>query len=80
MYSGAPTWLCRLQPSTPLPRLLRYSRALSCSDERDKIYGILGLCDKSHLLSNAVAELLPDYCRSVGELFVDIACLFIEHG
>jgi hypothetical protein len=74
------TWVTELASRNSLPDLLRYTRALSCSDELGRIYGLLGLCDKSHPLSNAVAELVPNYCQSEEELFSDIASLFVEHA
>lgn len=75
------TWLKHIHTFTrPVPTLLRHTRDLSCSDQRDRIYGLLGLCSKSHSLSRAVSELTPDYSRKVIDVFTDVACLFIDHA
>jgi hypothetical protein len=80
-YSGEGTWLRYINNyKRRVPELLRYTKHLSCSDPRDRIYGLLGLCDESDPLSEAVAELLPDYSRTVEEVFTDVACLFIDHA
>jgi hypothetical protein len=79
LYGNIHSWIAYYY-KPPVPDLLHYTRNLSCSDPRDRIYGLLGLCDKSDPLSKAVAELLPDYSRSVEELFTDVACLFLHHA
>lgn len=76
---GNVEWFWNLR-NNRLPRLLRSTRGLSCADDRDRIHGILGLCDESDPLCKAVAGVLPNYGQSVEELFTDIACLFVEHA
>jgi hypothetical protein len=59
--------------SQPLFALLETSRYFSCSDPRDKIYGVLGLAS-----DNAVLQICPDYTKSPREVLTDTARRIIQ--
>ncbi|KAH7067128.1 heterokaryon incompatibility protein-domain-containing protein [Paraphoma chrysanthemicola] len=46
--------------------LLRGGTKLSCSDDRDRIYGILGVTDER-------GQIVPDYTKTVSEVYWDFA-------
>jgi hypothetical protein len=54
--------------SQPLFNLLQASRYFSCSDPRDKIYGVLGLASDIDLL-----HICPDYTKPPEEVLTDTA-------
>lgn len=64
---------------TRLLDILDLCRSRSCSDEHDKIYSILGLCERSESLTNAVTDMTPNYDQPVADLYLDVASLCIEH-
>lgn len=58
--------------------VLRNTRGLSCSDDRDRIYGLIGIRYKPSPLSDAVAGLQPDYVKSVQRLYSEFACICVK--
>lgn len=57
------------------------TRGSRCTDERDRIYAILGLhFNESDLLSQRIKNLQPDYTKEAVDLFLEVACLCIECG
>lgn len=61
--------------------ILYDTRSSLCTDNRDRIYGILGLTyDNSVPISSVISRIQPDYSRSVESLFIDVAVLCVENG
>jgi hypothetical protein len=58
------TWRQRIQDShdAPLKELLPFARQFNCTDSRDRVYALLGLCDTPEVIH-------PDYNLSVSEIF-----------
>ncbi|KAI8945012.1 heterokaryon incompatibility protein-domain-containing protein [Xylaria longipes] len=55
--------------------LVRRARWRGCSDARDKVYGLLGVC------SPALArKITPKYSQSVGSLYRDTFLVYLEHS
>lgn len=66
--------LCRSQSySKPLEfnffHLLKLTRQFSCHDDRDRIYGLLGLPTTDRVSG----EIVPDYTKSRAEIYLDVA-------
>jgi hypothetical protein len=59
--------------SQPLFSLLQKSRHFSCSDSRDKIYGVLGLASDNDLL-----QICPDYTKPANKVLADTARRIIQ--
>lgn len=55
--------------------ILKNTRHLSCTDPRDKIYGLLELCD---FTSTPLLRLTPDYFKSVRDVYTDVATRVIK--
>lgn len=49
--------------------LLKYTRQFGCQDDRDRVYGLLGLPTADDVSNN----IIPDYNKSVGEVYCDVA-------
>lgn len=66
---------------TTFMEAIRLARPLECSDSRDRIYDLLGLClgqvegSKQQRLLEAI---LPDYTKSVDQVYWDFAVLVFE--
>jgi hypothetical protein len=58
-----------------LLRLLFDTRSFHASDRRDKIYGLLGICDSEELMT-----VNPDYSKSVKEVYRALAVHYIKQG
>lgn len=54
------------------PRLLDGMRAYQCTDNRDRVYGVLGL------LSPEARDFSVDYAKSVTEVYIDVVAFHIE--
>lgn len=62
-------------------QLMSWLRPMRCSDERDRVYAIQGLLYPSTCLSSREISLLePDYQKSADQLFLEIACIFLNYG
>jgi hypothetical protein len=59
--------------SFDLSRVMSFSRQVSATDPRDKVYGLLALMDPE-----MVRRIHPDYTASVEEVYVDFAKLTID--
>lgn len=55
--------------------ILKNTRHLSCTDPRDKIYGLLELCD---FTSTPLLRPTPDYFKSVRDVYTDVATRAIK--
>ncbi|KAF2995799.1 hypothetical protein E8E13_000239 [Curvularia kusanoi] len=77
------SWLQTVIMDPPILNVLRDTRDQSCSDKRDHVYGLLGLCklSKDDELSFAIDEIVPDYSENstAEDLFIEVACLAIEY-
>lgn len=60
--------------------MLEVTQNLLYTDERDRIYAILGLpYDSFYPLSTALRNVQPDYSKSTTQVFIDIASLCVEN-
>jgi len=60
-----------------LMETLQFSRALRCSDPRDRIFGLLSLVKSSPFGDSSPTNLVPDYTKSAADVYCDVtkACL-----
>ncbi|KAH7083785.1 heterokaryon incompatibility protein-domain-containing protein [Paraphoma chrysanthemicola] len=60
---------------------LRFTGALHCSDPLDRIYAILALSrnDPAHFREK-IERIVPDYSKPPSQLFLEVACIFVESG
>ena len=72
-------WITLPKSNIKFLDVLGCMRSASCSDERDRIFSVLGLrYDMQDPLSAAVPRIEPDYTTPVGLLFFKVACLCIR--
>jgi hypothetical protein len=60
-------WISQPQNLT-LMKLMRFSELSSCSDPKDRIYGMIGLASDCRN-----GEVVPDYTKSLTEVYYDVA-------
>jgi len=62
--------------------LLTFARHLSCSDDRDRIYGLIGLWEHHDAVRNAssIGTVIPDYTKSAEHIYWDFAVGMVESG
>ncbi|OQO07426.1 hypothetical protein B0A48_07123 [Cryoendolithus antarcticus] len=58
--------------SVKLATLILLASETVCSDDRDKVYGLLGLMDPS-----IAQRIIPDYCKSAASVYTDTAEAYI---
>ena len=54
--------------------LLKLTRQFGCKDDRDRVFGLLGL----HTTDSINSSIIPDYTKSTGEVYFDLARKIIE--
>lgn len=56
-------------------------RTRQCADDRDRVYGILGLPYLNHFPWNdCLAGMVPEYSVSISSLYLDVACRAVKKG
>ncbi|KAF2247431.1 HET-domain-containing protein [Trematosphaeria pertusa] len=63
-------------PDIDLLQVLAWARGLKCSDDRDRVYALLGL----PTLGLGRSPIEPDYTQSVSDLYYEIACRAMASG
>jgi hypothetical protein len=72
-------WMLKSRPNREFLRLLAQTRALQCSDERDRIYAMLSLgYSETDQLSQMITTIEPDYTKPAGDLFSEVARLCVQ--
>lgn len=66
---------CRLHSYTSLKAILDYTKSAQCSDQRDRVYGVLHLVFKKERLAIQV-----DYKKCVFDVFRDVLLRYIHLG
>ncbi|OIW28894.1 hypothetical protein CONLIGDRAFT_577459, partial [Coniochaeta ligniaria NRRL 30616] len=71
--------LCRSQAyNRPLSfsfyELLKLTRQFDCKDDRDRVYGLLGL----PTTDNVPTQIVPDYTKSAGEVYFEVASKLVD--
>lgn len=69
----------KAQPRIRFLQVMSATRGLYCTDERDRIYAMLGLSyDSQCYLSSSIARIEPDYTKRPGKLFFEVACKCVD--
>ena len=66
--------LCDVPVFAGLEALITQTMYCKCSDPRDRIFAVLGLLDKSE----ADIDIQPDYTKTVGRVYKDVAVEYIK--
>lgn len=66
--------LCDAAVFAGLETLITQTKYCKCSDPRDRIFAVLGLVDKSE----ADLDIQPDYTKTVGRVYKDVAVEYIK--
>ncbi|EXJ91902.1 hypothetical protein A1O3_00452 [Capronia epimyces CBS 606.96] len=59
-----------------LSQLLSLTRQFDCQDDRDRVYGLLGI----PMTDNASKNIVPDYNKSSTEVYIELAQEIIRHS
>ena len=70
--------LCDLDNPLPLRETVRQTARCKCTDPRDRIYAVLSIVPEVYDVSGK-ALLVPDYDKSVTDVFKDIVFLYLEN-
>lgn len=65
---------------TEIITVLTWLRTMHCSNARNRIHAIRGLpYDPEPKISRAICNIARDYTTSAGQLFLNVACLFVQY-
>ncbi|KAF6818314.1 ankyrin and het domain protein [Colletotrichum sojae] len=56
--------------ASPIDYMLGWTQTCECSDPRDRIYGILGICEK--------LDICPDYTKSAQDVYLDVVRIHVD--